>query len=457
MKRSAADTIAAIATPPGRGAIGMVRVSGPLVWAVCEHIAGKLPLPRQAVLRNLRDAAGERIDQGLVLYFPAPHSYTGEDVVEFQGHGGPLLLGLLLQAACAAGARPARPGEFSERAFLNGRLDLAQAEAVADLIDASSRAAARAALHSLQGEFSRRVEGLLDELIAVRADLEAALDFADEDVPWITPQTLHDRTDGLVEICGDLIKEAAQGRRLREGLIVAIAGQPNVGKSTLLNRLAGAEAAIVSPHAGTTRDLLREHLVVDGLPLTVIDTAGLRDSADPVEQEGVRRAWGALQKAELILFLADDRHGLTTADTALLQRLPAEVETLLLFNKCDLSGNPPGREAGADGRVRLRLSAGAGDAPPLGLDLLRAEIKRAAGLSGAPAEGRFTARARHLDALHRTQAALRLARAHGAKNTSPELIAEELRQAQQALDEITGRFSSEDLLGRIFSSFCIGK
>ena len=453
MKRPAADTIAAIATPPGRGAVGMVRVSGPLVWAVCEHIAGALPPPRQAVLRNFRDAAGVRIDQGLVLYFPAPNSYTGEDVLELQGHGGPLLLSLLVQAACAAGARPARPGEFSERAFLNGQLDLAQAEAVADLIEASSRAAARAALHSLQGEFSRRVEGLLDELIAVRADLEAALDFADEDVPWITPQTLHDRTEGLVEIATDLIKEAAQGRRLRDGLTVAIAGQPNVGKSTLLNRLAGADAAIVSPHAGTTRDLLREQIVIDGLPLTVIDTAGLRDSVDPVEQEGVRRAWAALEKAELILFLADDRAGLTAADTALLAKLPPDVETLLLFNKCDLSGRAPERQAGPGGRIQLRLSAETAQ----GLDLLAAEIKRAAGLSGAPAEGLFSARARHLDALHRALAALRLARAHGAKNTSPELIAEELRQAQQALDEITGRFTSEDLLGRIFSSFCIGK
>ncbi len=453
MKAQPVDTIAAIATPPGRGAVGILRVSGPLAWAVCEHIAGALPPPRQAVLRNFRDAARERIDQGLVLYFPAPRSYTGEDVVEFQGHGGPLVLGLLLQAACAAGARPARPGEFSERAFLNGQLDLAQAEAVADLIDASSRAAARAALHSLQGEFSRRVEGLLDELIAVRADLEAALDFADEDVPWITPQTLHDRTDGLVEIATDLIKEAAQGRRLRDGLSVAIAGQPNVGKSTLLNRLAGAEAAIVSPHAGTTRDLLREQILIDGLPLTVIDTAGLRDSADPVEQEGVRRAWAALEKAELILFLADDRAGLTAADTALLAKLPPEVEVLLLFNKCDLSGRAPERQVGPGRRIQLRLSAETAQ----GLDLLAAEIKRAAGLSGAPAEGLFTARARHLDALHRALAALRLARAHGAKNTSPELIAEELRQAQQALDEITGRFTSEDLLGRIFSSFCIGK
>jgi tRNA modification GTPase len=453
MKAQPVDTIAAIATPPGRGAVGMVRVSGPLAWAVCEHIAGALPEPRRAVLRDFRDAAGQRVDQGLLLYFPAPHSYTGEDVLEFQGHGGPLVLALLVEAACAAGARPARPGEFSERAFLNGRMDLAQAEGVADLIEAASRAAARAALHSLQGEFSRRVQGLLDELIAVRADLEAALDFADEDVPWITPQTLHERCAGLVEIGEDLIREAAQGRRLREGLRVAIAGQPNVGKSTLLNRLAGAEAAIVSPQAGTTRDLLREQIVVDGLPLTVIDTAGLRDSADPVEQEGVRRAWKALEQAELILFLADDRSGLTGTDRDLLARLPAPVETLVLFNKCDLSGREAGGGTDEAGRGWLRLSAETG----AGLERLAAELRRAAGLSAAPAEGLFSARARHLDALHRALTGLRLARAHGAKNASPELIAEELRLAQQALDEIGGRFSSEDLLGRIFAGFCIGK
>jgi tRNA modification GTPase len=452
MSRAATDTIAAITTPPGRGAVGIVRLSGPQARSIAAALAGQVPAPRHAALRTFRDASGEQIDQGLLLLFPAPHSYTGEDVVELQGHGGPVVLNLLLHAACVAGARPARPGEFSERAFLNGRLDLAQAEAVADLIEASSRSAARAALHSLQGQFSRRVETLLQELIQVRADLEAALDFADEDVPWITPQTLHERSAGLVEIAQDLIKEAAQGRRLREGMVVAIAGQPNVGKSTLLNQLAGAEAAIVSPHAGTTRDLLREHIVVDGLPLTVVDTAGLRDSADPVEQEGVRRAWAALEKAELILFVADDRCGLTAQDAALLQRLPQDIETLILLNKCDLSGRAPGREQDPQKRVCLRLSAAAGS----GLDLLAAEIKRAAGLS-AGAEGLFTARARHLEALRQALASLRLARAHGAKNASPELIAEELRFAQAALDEITGRFTSEDLLGRIFSTFCIGK
>jgi tRNA modification GTPase len=453
MKAAAPDTIAAIATPPGRGAVGMVRISGPLTPRICQALAGDLPPPRRAVLRSFRDSSGQPVDQGLLLYFPSPRSYTGEDVLELHGHGGPVVLGLLLQAACAAGARPARPGEFSERAFLNGCIDLAQAEAVADLIDASSRSAARAALHSLQGEFSRRVQGLLDELIAVRADLEAALDFADEEVPWITPQTLHERIAGLVEITEDLSREAAHGRRLREGMTVAIAGRPNVGKSTLLNRLAGAEAAIVSPHAGTTRDLLREHITIDGLPLTVIDTAGLRDSDDPVEREGVRRAWSVLEKAELILFLAEDPQGLTAADIELLAKLPQDIETLLLLNKCDLSARLPQRGQDEQGRISLRLSAAAGQ----GFDLLKAEIKRAAGFTSAGAEGLFTARARHLEALHQAKASLRLARAHAARNESPELIAEELRLSQQALDEITGRFSSEDLLGRIFASFCIGK
>ncbi|MDR3416380.1 MAG: tRNA uridine-5-carboxymethylaminomethyl(34) synthesis GTPase MnmE [Nevskia sp.] len=445
------DTIAAIATPPGRGAVGVVRISGPAARQVGERIAGKLPAPRMAVLRSFRDAAGARIDQGLLLHFAGPQSYTGEDVVELQAHGGPAVLNLLLQATFAAGARPARPGEFSERAFLNGRMDLAQAEAVADLIEASSSGAARAALLSLQGEFSRRVLALLDELIALRADLEAALDFA-EDVPWITSETLHERIVALVEITADLIGEATQGRRLREGMIVAIAGRPNVGKSTLLNRLAGVEAAIVSPHAGTTRDLLREHISVDGLPLTVVDTAGLRETPDPVEQEGVRRAWSALEKAELILYLADDGSGLTADDDALLAKLPADREILLLFNKCDLSGRPALRHTDERGRTSLRLSAATGE----GFPLLTAEIKRAAGLTAAP-EGIYTARARHLDALHRAQASLRLARAHCSKSASPELVAEELRQAQRALDEITGRFTTEDLLGRIFSTFCLGK
>jgi tRNA modification GTPase len=448
---SSQDTIAAIATPPGRGAVGILRLSGPQAREIAARLCGKVGAPRRAVLRNFRDAGGERIDNGLVLYFEAPRSYTGEDVVELQGHGGLVVTTLLLEAACAAGARPARPGEFSERAFLNGRLDLAQAEAVADLVEAGSRAAARAAMRSLHGDFSKRVAALLDELIALRADLEAALDFADEEVPWISDDSLHLRVTALVEAAAVLLREAAQGRRLREGMSIAIVGRPNAGKSTLLNLLAGAEAAIVSPHPGTTRDLLREHILVDGLPLTVIDTAGLRETEDVVEQEGVRRAWDVLAKAELVLYVGDDRSGLTPEDQALMARLPEDRAVLLVLNKCDLSGAPPGREEQA-GQVRLRLSAATG----AGLSLLREEIKRAAGLDDN-SENLFTARARHLDALQRAQSSLRLARAHAARRASPELIAEELRQAQLAFDEIGGRFSSEDLLGRIFASFCIGK
>ncbi len=424
----------------------MLRVSGPLVPRICESLAGALPPPRQAVLRNFRDAGGERIDQGLLLYFPAPRSYTGEDVLELQGHGGPMVLSLLLQAACAAGARRRRgPANSPSAPSSTAASTWPRPRRWPTSIDASSRSAVRAALRFPAGaNSSNRVQGLLDELIAVRADLEAALDFADEDVPWITPQTLHDRTAGLVEITADLIREAAQNRRLLEGMTVAIAGQPNVGKSTLLNRLAGAEAAIVSPQAGTHRgDLLREHIVVDGLPLTVIDTAGLRDSRDPVEQEGVRRAWAALQKAELILFLADDRSGLTETDAKLLAKLPPGIETLLLFNKCDLSGAAPLREKDARGRTRLRLSAAAGQ----GIDLLATEIKRAAGFTSAGAGRPCSPRAPAISTPCTTpRPRCRLARAHAAKNASPELIAEELRLAQQALDEITGRFSSEDLL-----------
>jgi tRNA modification GTPase len=447
------DTIAAIATAPGRGAVGIVRLSGPLARVAAERLCGTLPAPRRAGLRRFRNGDGEPIDQGLVLVFAAPDSYTGEDIVELHGHGGPVVLDMLLEAALAAGARPARPGEFSERAFLNGRLDLAQAEAVADLIDASSRGAARAAMHTLQGEFSTRVAAVLELLIALRADLEAALDFVDEDVPWLTPETLRQRLADIAVALRELRARAAQGRRLREGMTVAIAGRPNVGKSTLLNRLAGTDAAIVSPHAGTTRDLLREAIDLGGLPLTVVDTAGLRETADPVEREGVRRARAVFAQAELVLFVAECPLGLTADDRRLLAELPPAVEALVLLNKCDLAGRAAGPEPAVDGRVALRIAAGTG----AGIDLLAAEIRRAAGLS-ATGEGVFAARARHLDALRRAADHCANAQAHtAAPHPRNELVAEELRLAQLALDEITGRFSSEDLLGRIFAGFCIGK
>ena len=428
----------------------MLRISGPGASGIGERIAGRLPEARRAGLRDFRDADGAVIDSGLALYFPGPASFTGEDVIELQGHGGPVLLALLLQAACAAGARPARPGEFSERAFLNGRLDLAQAEAIADLIDAGSAAAVRAASRSLHGEFSRRVAALVEDLIGLRADLEAALDFADEDVPWLSGSQLQARLTSLAAAVDELLRKAAQGRRLREGLSIAIVGRPNVGKSTLLNRLAGTETAIVSPEAGTTRDVLREHLVLDGLPLTVIDTAGLRETIDPVEREGVRRAWASAAQAELVLYVADDRAELTSQDESLLAQLPQDTRRLLLFNKCDLSGRAPARIVADDGSVSLRLSA----AHEQGIALLIEEIKHAAGLTEIGAD-QFIARARHLEALRLAQTHCLAALAQAA--AAPELIAEALRLAQLALDEITGRFSSDDLLGRIFRTFCLGK
>lgn len=442
------DTIVAVSTAPGRGAIGILRLSGPRAAEIAQGIAGPVPAPRRAALRHFRDEQGETLDQGLVLYFPAPHSYTGEDLVELQGHGGPVVLDLLLRAACARGARIARAGEFSQRAFLNDRLDLAQAEAVADLIDAASRDAVRAANRSLEGEFSRQVNALVEELISLRVFVEGALDFSDEDVDWLADAGIGARVAALQQRIDTLLAQAAQGRRLREGMVIAVAGQPNVGKSTLLNRLAGADAAIVSDIAGTTRDLLREHLVLDGLPLTIVDTAGLRDSTDPIEREGIRRAWGAVEAAELVLFVVDDRVGLTAADLELLERLPPSLPRLLIRNKSDLSANPPANPATNE----LRLSAATG----AGIEQLCAAIKTAAGLQ-SQGEGVFSARRRHVESLQRASAHTAAALASLQHRAAAELAAEELRLAQDALSEITGAFTSDDLLGAIFSRFCIGK
>ena len=448
---SATDTIAAIATPAGRGAVGILRLSGPQAASISEKISGALPPPRQAGLRDFRDADGTLMDQGLVLHFPAPNSFTGEDVVELQGHGGPMVLHLLLRAVCALGARAARPGEFSERAFLNNRLDLAQAEAIADLIDASSAQAVRAARRSLDGEFSKRVNALVEELIQLRVFVEGALDFSDEDVNWLADEGLASRLEILLTHLHTLIAQAAQGRRLREGITVTLTGQPNVGKSTLLNHLAGTEAAIVTAIAGTTRDVLRENIVLDGLPLTVVDTAGLRDSEDPVEIEGIRRAWQALEHAEIALYLVDSRSRITADDEALLKKIPSHLRVLVVYNKCDLSGEAP-RCVTEDGRTHVYLCAATG----LGVDLLVNEIKKFAGISEF-GDDAFSARGRHLDALQRTLNHTTQAQQRLAERSAAELAAEELRLAQQALSEITGAFSSDDLLGRVFSQFCIGK
>mgnify|MGYP001584683737 CR=1 FL=1 len=451
MSDRSADTIAAVATPAGRGAVGILRLSGTAAFAIAERLCGSRPAPRRAALREFRDATGAVLDRGLVLCFPGPQSYTGEDVVELQAHGGPVVLDLLLRAACGLGARFARPGEFSERAFLNDRIDLAQAEAVADLIDAGSRAAVLAASRSLEGEFSRRVNLLAEALLDLRVFVEGALDFSDEDVDWLSDAALTDQLGAAERDLDLLLREAAQGRRLREGLVIAIAGRPNVGKSTLLNRLAGTEAAIVSEIPGTTRDLLREHLVIDGLPLTVIDTAGLRETQDPVEAEGIRRAWRALEQAELALFVADDRTGLTGEDQALLDQLPGAANRLVLLNKCDLSLRAPGL-AEVPGCAALRISAATG----AGFDALRTAIREAAGL-GEHTETLFSARTRHVDALHRTRKHLALARRQLEQRVGAELAAEELRMAHEALGEISGRVTTEDLLGAVFSRFCIGK
>ena len=445
------DSIAAIATPPGRGGVGIVRVSGPVVPHIATVLLGGLPPPRQAVLRDFQDAAGVPIDSGLALYFPAPHSFTGEDVLELQGHGGPVVMDLLLARVVALGARLARPGEFSERAFLNDKLDLAQAEAIADLIDAGTAQAARAALRSLAGEFSRQIRALVEALVQLRMYVEAAIDFPDEEVDFLNDGEIQRRLRDLERRFIALRAGAQQGRILREGMTVVIAGQPNAGKSSLLNALAGYDAAIVTAIAGTTRDVLRERIQIDGMPLHIIDTAGLRESGDVVEQEGMKRAWRAIEGADRLLLVIDDQHGFSDADQRILDRLPQQLPHTLIYNKIDLSGRAPSSMAESN-TDRLYLSA----QQATGLDTLRAHLKHCMGYSGA-GEHAFTARRRHLNALARAWEHLQQGKIQLEQHCAGELLAEELHQAQQALNEITGEFSSDDLLGKIFSSFCIGK
>ncbi len=445
------DTIAAIATPPGVGGVGIVRISGPNIGKIAETLLSKSPQPRCATFARFRDADGTPIDEGIALLFKAPHSFTGEDVLELQGHGGPVVLDRPLAQVLALGVRPARPGEFTERAFLNGKLDLARAEAVADLIEAGTEAAARAAMNSLSGMLSERVEALVEGLIELRMYIEAAIDFAEEEIDFLADEQLGRRLDDLQTRLTQLRSEAGQGRLLRDGMTLVIAGRPNAGKSSLLNRLAGQDSAIVTDVPGTTRDVLRERIQLDGMPLHVIDTAGLRDSSDPVEQEGIRRAWNEIEKADRVLLVIDDRDGFTAADRAIRDRLPERLPLTLIRNKVDLSGAEPG--ATVDDRITaIRLSARTG----VGLDTLRTHLKQAMGYTGA-GEGLFSARRRHLDTLERTGRHLAEARYQLEDRRAGELVAEELRLAQQALGEITGEFTSDDLLGKIFGSFCIGK
>ena len=444
------DTIVAAATAAGRGGVGVVRVSGALVPQIAEALLGQLPVPRRAMLAQFADAQGQAIDLGLALYFPAPASFTGEHVLELQGHGGAVVLELLVERAVQLGARRALPGEFSQRAYLNDKLDLAQAEAVADLIDAGSRAAARAAMRSLQGEFSRRVNALLDALVALRMYIEAAIDFPEEEIDFLSSQEVRERLDDVRQRLRDAQRDAGQGVLLQQGLHVVIAGRPNAGKSSLLNRLAGYDAAIVTPIAGTTRDLLRERIDIDGLPLHVVDTAGLRSGThDAIEQEGMRRARAELQRADRVLFVIDAAADPgAQAFAAESSDLPAGVPVTLVFNKCDLACPTVDVGAGLDA---VQLSATTGE----GIDALRAHLKAAMGFAGEGG-GTVSARARHVQAL--ADAAAAFVRAEALlQRKQGELVAEELRQAQQALAAITGEFSSDDLLGKIFGSFCIGK
>jgi tRNA modification GTPase len=443
------DTIAAVATAPGRGGVGIIRVSGDKAAEIARAIAGRVPPPRLATLAKFRAADGDVLDTGLLLYFPAPHSYTGEDVLELHGHGGPVVLDLLLQHCLSQGARLARPGEFSERAFLNDKLDLAQAEAVADLIGAGSASAVRAAARSLQGEFSRQVHDLADGLIRLRMHVEAAIDFPEEEIDFLSDGKILRQLEAVESRFDAITRHAQQGALMRDGMTVVLAGQPNVGKSSLLNQLAGYEAAIVTDIPGTTRDVLRERLSLDGLPLHVIDTAGLRDSTDPVEREGMRRARAEIEKADRVLLLVDDRDGVTTNDRSILDSLPAGLALSIVRNKCDLAGTVPG-QARENGVEVLRLCALTG----AGVAELREHLKQCMGY--APAEGDFIARRRHLDALARARSALARGRVQ-LQQKAGELVAEELRQAQQILGEITGEFTADELLGRVFAEFCIGK
>jgi tRNA modification GTPase len=445
---STTDTIAAIATPAGHGGVGMVRISGPDVPAIAHALLGKLPRARHAGLHDFCAEDGALIDSGLVLYFPAPASFTGEHVLELHGHGGPVVMDLLLQRVLELGARSARPGEYSERAFLNNKLDLAQAEAIADLIDSGTAQAARAAVRSLHGEFSRQVHALLEQLIELRSHVEAALDFPDEEIDFLADRQLADRLQGLQQQVNAVHAAAQQGRLLRDGMTLVICGRPNAGKSSLLNALAGHDAAIVTDVPGTTRDVLREHIQIDGLPLHIIDTAGLHDSPDPVELHGMQRTRCELGNTDHALLVIDDQTGFTDADAAILEALPAGVAHTRIFNKIDLSGRRPGAVEDLDA-VAISVHTGSG------LEALRAHLKGCAGFTGQP-EGGFSARRRHLDALERAAQHVQ-AGARQLEQQVGELLAEDLRQAQQALNEITGEFTSDDLLGRIFSDFCIGK
>ena len=451
------DTIAAVATAPGQAGVGIVRVSGPGAGAIAERILGFRPKPRYAHFGAFHDPDGEVLDEGIGLFFPNPHSFTGEDVFELQGHGGTVILDMLLRSVCALGARLARPGEFSERAFLNDKLDLAQAEAIADLIESSSEQAARCAVRSLQGAFSRRIDELVAGLTNLRIYVEAAIDFPEEEIDFLADGKVAADLQALRSDLATILTEAQQGSILRDGMRVVIAGRPNAGKSSLLNALAGREAAIVTAIEGTTRDVLREHIQIDGMPLHIIDTAGLRDSPDEVERIGIARAWEEIRQADRILLMVDATTTTETEPHAIwpdfIDQLPASAPVTVIRNKVDLSGESVGLSPGSNTQAPvIRLAARSAD----GLETLREHLKQCMGYASST-EGGFLARRRHLDALEKARDLLDQGQQQLAGYGAGELLAEDLRAAQDTLGEITGAMTADDLLGKIFGSFCIGK
>jgi tRNA modification GTPase len=456
-------TIAAIATPPGRGGVGLVRVSGADLAALIAGVIGAMPAPRVATVATFRDARGAPLDQGLALYFPAPASYTGETVLELHGHGGPAVMRLLLARCVELGARLAEPGEFTKRAFLNGKLDLVEAESVADLIDAATATAARAAARSLTGAFSAQVHRLVDAVTELRMYTEATLDFPEEDIELLRAGGVAAKLARIRDTLAQVFARAATGALLREGLTVVLVGRPNVGKSSLLNALAREEAAIVTPVAGTTRDTVERRVEIAGIPLTIVDTAGLRDTADPVEAIGIERTWAAVERADLVLLLVDARAGadaLDAEDEAILARLPAGIARVVVHNKADLAHMAPTsalRDNQGTARRHVWISANLSGNTSAGIELLEREVLHVVGAE-VTTEDTFLARERHVLALRSAAAHLAAAAELVAQEPPPvELFAEELREAQAALSAITGEFTADDLLGVIFGRFCIGK
>ncbi len=444
------ETIVAQATPAGRGGVGIIRISGPLVTKIAALVLKRVPQPRYADYGPFHDADKNIIDVGLALYFPGPHSYTGEDVLELHAHGGPVILDMILKSILVHGTRLARPGEFSERAFLNDKLDLAQAEAIVDLIDAGTEEAARAALRSLQGEFSQEIMNLIDVVTQLRIYVEAAIDFPEEEIDFLIAGQVEEKLHQQITILNNILLRARQGSILKEGIHVVLAGRPNAGKSSLLNRLSGKESAIVTPIAGTTRDLIREEINLDGIPLHIVDTAGLHASNDLVEQEGMKRTWHAIENADCIIVLIDDEQGWQKDDDDIVRQLPDKLPRIVVHTKIDLTNAPAGI-ARVKPYVQINLSSKTG----AGMAALTENLKNLVGYT-SPAGGMYMARRRHIVALGQAQQAIETA-LNLVKSGRGDLIAEELRQVQLHLGEITGAVSSDELLGKIFASFCIGK